>query len=227
MRHLQHIRLEREKGFFYTVSMKQQNPPPHVPTPRTAADRVRFALEFAQVDLDTCRLSGWTKLREDLQEFFAPPGLQTAARLVDGGGFVYAWIVGPPVPLEASQSALRVLQGEIRPLIEALVQDSEGVPRAVTAIETTVSYVAQVAGPESPTPGAVVLAMFGTMRNVFFATFFALLAADHMHQLRRCPACRTIFYAKRTQHYCTRRCMNRVSQRRWRERQESPVTASP
>jgi hypothetical protein len=198
--------------------MKQKRTPQKPPALRTAADRLRFVADFAQMDLDALRPSGWAKLREDFTEFLALPGTQAVACVETDHGLLYGSVSEPPHPTYYPEWAFRELQTEIRTLLEALVHDREGTPREITAIKTEVSYIVQSTGPGHDKPGTAVIAILGRMRDVFLSLFFALLAQENMHHLLRCPECGTIFYGKRNQLYCTRACMNRVTQRNFRAR---------
>lgn len=51
--------------------------------------------------------------------------------------------------------------------------------------------------------------------------------ATESRRLRRCPECRTLFFPRRVSHkYCTRRCVNRITVRRWRRKQKRQRRAS-
>jgi uncharacterized C2H2 Zn-finger protein len=61
----------------------------------------------------------------------------------------------------------------------------------------------------------------GSTRDTFLLRLSLLLGARDAPRLLRCPECGTIFFRRKNQAYCARSCVNRVTQRRWRERQEA------
>ena len=57
-----------------------------------------------------------------------------------------------------------------------------------------------------------------------FAYHVAHLLGAHSGRLRRCGECQTIFLMDRRQQvFCSARCLNRVTQRRWRDRRKQNV----
>jgi hypothetical protein len=69
--------------------------------------------------------------------------------------------------------------------------------------------------------------MQGATRDLVLLRILMLLGQVNTSGLRCCPECDTVFLRNRNQAYCSRRCVNRVTQRRWRERQDAAAIPEP
>src|SRR5262245_37445185 len=56
------------------------------------------------------------------------------------------------------------------------------------------------------------------IRDLFLLVAFMLLKEVGTDHILRCPECGALFYRGKNQRYCSRPCVNRVSQRNWQER---------
>jgi len=184
----------------------------------TAAERVQFALQFAQMDLNTLSPGRALTLREDLEDFLGcRPGKQYS---IDPGDVRAAPLsmLTPPLPQEYPEDTLRQLQQETRAIFAHLV-DSRN------------TWVKDISQPWVNIPGQYYLASFptygkkssnhlmmkGTIRDVFLMMLLALLNQEPTDRILRCPECKTLFYRIRKQQYCSRPCVNRANVRNWRQ----------
>jgi hypothetical protein len=185
----------------------------------TDAHRFRFVLRFVALDLERFRAGDWLNLQEDLRDFFLP----THADLRAGG--LHTWVTEDPMPDTYPDTLFHALQAETRDLLARVIA-SRAHPQAWTptrlCISTTNPHVSAL--PDAH-PGRHFWSVQGAVRDLFLLRVSQLLRTVNTAMLTRCPACDTIFLRKRNQTYCTKRCVNRVTQRRHRERQATVVTA--
>ena len=186
----------------------------------TDMQRLRFLVRFAQIELETLRAGDWLNLQEELRDCLLP-----LKESFHPGG-LYVVPTDPPLPEEYSRADFRKLQGEIREIL-TMVIDS----RADNRIWRRIPIHVRLAAPQVPWPkdgqrGRHILLAQGTVRDVVLLVLWTLLGKTNTAHLVRCPECETIFFQRTNQDYCSRTCVNRVSQRRWRERQETAATAS-
>ena len=78
----------------------------------------------------------------------------------------------------------------------------------------------------TPHPGRHFVSVQGAVRDLFLLRVHHLLEQVNTAMLTRCPDCDTIFLRKSNQVYCSKKCVNRVTQRQWRERQAMVVSAA-
>jgi hypothetical protein len=183
-----------------------------------AAQRLQFVVRFAQMDLETLRPGDWLNLQWELRDFLLP----THQDLLPGGLHVFP--VDPPYPEDYSRQDFRTLQAETRAILEMVIDTRED-NRGWRFTPIQIRFAApQVPQPPDGKQGRHLLDAEGTTRDMFLLLLWALLGQSNTAPLLRCPECNTIFLRKRNQEYCSRACVNRVSQRRWRERHETAAT---
>jgi hypothetical protein len=183
----------------------------------TAEDRLRFAVAFAGLDLGRLRAGDLLNLKDDLQGFLALEPVSVAGVL----------------PYEYSTEQLRTLQQEVQQLLRDLVQQRQATGHWPLAHHTTpcrldVEYhVTPLDGVGMK--GRNLIRVRGPIRDVFLFVLIHLLWQEPTWRVAECPSCHTIFYRDRAnQDYCTRRCVNRVNKRTWRQRRQpapAPVGA--
>jgi hypothetical protein len=202
----------------------------------TREDRLQFAVRFAQMNLDTLRAGDRLNLREDFLGFLnlrpnhghsngGVVALQTEGSTRElyqplmSLGFV--GVVEGPTPDTLSEDDFLALQRDVQ--------------RDVWTVLDTLTHAVRPGETSNPPfvgrcPEVRVMQngwyAKGTSRQVFVEQLLYLLGQEPSDRILRCPECETLFYRVQKQAYCSRRCGNRVTQRRWRERQEasSPAT---
>jgi hypothetical protein len=184
----------------------------------TAAERVQFALQFAQMNLDTLSRGQGLTLREDLEDFLrCRPGKQYRC---DPGDVIAAPLamLTPPLPQEYPKDALRQLQQETHAIFSRLVDSRNAWAKDISQGWVSISgeyYLNSF--PDVGKRSSNHLLMKGTTRDVFLKILIDLLKYEPTDRILRCPECRTIFYRIRKQQYCSRRCTNRANVRQWRQ----------
>lgn len=199
--------------------MKQKTTPDASKVMVRAADRLRFVVRFAQMDLERLRPGDWLNLQWELRDFLQP----LHEDLAPGG--LYVCPTDTPLPEEYSREDFRALQAETRDILAMVVasRDDNRVWQR-TPIQIRIG-APQVPWPADRNPGRHLLVAQGATRDMFLLLLWTLLGKSNTASLLSCPECGTIFFRKRNQEYCSRTCVNRVSQRRWRERQEALATS--
>jgi hypothetical protein len=182
---------------------------------QTAEERVRFAIQFIQLDFDRLRAGDWLNLREDLKSFLFPEGLFS--------GFQ---IFPEDMPEEHSVDAIQVLRHDVRELLEAVVMcgedrtngedEDEPVPRLAFPSPQLSVRPGFLLFPEQR-PEHLILIWNGPFRDAFLMQLIMSVTQLPLDTLRRCPECGTIFYRVRKQQYCSRPCVHRANMRTWRQ----------
>jgi hypothetical protein len=160
-------------------------------------------------------------LREDLRDFLLP----THADLQPGG--LHTWPTESPQPEEYAPEDFRALQAEVRDLLAVVVASrptNEIWPYKPIQVSGAAPHVSSLPAAQ---PGRHFVSFQGATRDLFLLRILRLLGQVNTAGLRRCPECDTVFLRNRNQAYCSRTCVNRVTQRRWRERQDAAPTAEP
>ena len=147
----------------------------------------------------------------DSREFYQPTISHGFTGIVEGG----------PDPEDLSEddfyTLLRVVQQDVRTILDTF-----------THLEWTDETYTPPMVARCPqgmiTPRG--LRVHGTLHQLFNEHVLYLLGHESPDRILRCPECSTIFYRIQKQAYCSRKCGNRVTQRRWRERQEASVPAT-
>jgi hypothetical protein len=172
---------------------------------QTAAERLKFAISFAQLDLDRLRPGDWLNLRDDLTTFL---GLQVGRRrpVADTGGVLVAGLDGPQ-PEDLSIDDFRRLQAEVRSILAEQVD-----------VQPTGEHIASfraIQAEYAVLPWAIYIR--GPVHDMTLLTLMHLLFRQPTAPIRRCPECQTIFYRVRKQRYCSRPCVHRTAVRKWRQ----------
>jgi len=222
----------------YTVSMKQERLPFNPQRAITPEDRLRFAVRFAQMDLDTLRPGDWLNLREDFLGFLMmpmhvrhvqpySPKLVTSIVSLEASPEIFQPLISLGmlgiIPEECpsaeafSEDDFRALQADVRDWFGALTHPESPSEKWLP--------------PAKPMQGRVVptnraLQVLAPVRDLFLWHLLLLVLQEPLDRIRRCPECETIFYRVKKQAYCSRTCGNRVTQRRWRERQEASASTT-
>src|SRR5438270_7248022 len=158
----------------------------------SAADRVQFALRFAQMNLDTLSPGRALTLREELEDFLCVrPGKQYT---VDPGGVAVTGLstLTPPLPQEYSEDALRQLQQETLAIFSSMVDSRNTFVNTFTH-DTSQGWV-DIAGqfslssfPDLRKKSSSHLMMKGPTRDVFLMTLLVLLNHEPTDRILRCP----------------------------------------
>jgi hypothetical protein len=186
----------------------------------TEAQRFRFVVRFAALDLTTLRTGDWVNLQEDLRDFLSP----THADLRPGG--LHTYPTEGHMPEEYTREDFAALQAETRDML-AMVIASRANPQAFVPKQLSISPTPpHVPALPEPHPGRHFISVQGAVRDLFLFRVHNLLAQVNTAMLTRCPECDTIFLRKSNQVYCSKKCVNRVTQRRFREREATVATAT-
>jgi hypothetical protein len=167
----------------------------------TLEQRLRFAIEFSRMDLDTIRPGDSMNLREDLYLFaFA------RERFVPGNVFADSDEFGSI--RELSIEDLKHLQIEAR----------HALGECATVRVHTFSQPVTICLGISKTRiiRRNVLHVAGNPRDCFLTVLYFLLSQEPVGRIRVCPGCGEIFYKVKKQKYCSRRCGNRAYMREYR-----------
>jgi hypothetical protein len=197
---------------------------PHTAQRLSRVERLRFLVQFAQVNLTMMRPGDWLNLKDDLQRVltgavYGPDfDFGTDAPPVPDGFMAHP--VGPPWPETFSKADFARLQAETRVILTEMVLGARETHAPVVA---PVPY--QVAVKITCVDGQYVLIAEGPLRDVVLWLLFQVLL-EGAALLVRCPECGTLFLPHRNQEYCGRACTNRVAQRLWRDRRDTATTAS-
>ena len=172
----------------------------------TAADRIRFAVTFAQHDLDQYRAGDWLNLRDDLKAFLGYGPHAVKGTLGDRGGGIIATPLEPPLPQDMSEADLKALQAEVRSLLGPLA-DYQALDRGRTGPIAGVFHTFPI-NVRYGFPGRIITAQ-GRTRDVTLLVLIHLLSRGDVSLIRRCPEDGRLFYRIRRQEYCSRACVNR------------------
>jgi len=196
----------------------------------TAAQRLQFVVEFAQMDLTTFRAGDWLNLREDLGLCLAGPwaGLDVARDplpLAGDGDDILVRVTEPPLLATYPESRVQRLQAETYTILNDMVLATrESRTTQLPSIPLQIAMTIPSLDDLVTASGQQLLIVEGVLRDVFLYLVMFLVQRGGGKYLGRCPECQTIFYRNRNQDYCSRSCVNRVSQRLWRERHNAAAT---
>ena len=187
---------------------------------RNEAQRFRFVVRFAALDLATFRRGDWFNLAEDLRDFLLP----THADLRPGG--LHTFPTEGRMPEAYTPEDFTALQAETREVLAMVIASRTNrhawIPKPLQILPTN----PHVPALPTPHPGRHFMSVQGAVRDLFLWRVHHLLGQVNTAMLTRCPDCDTIFLRKSNQVYCSRRCVNRVTQRQWRERQATVATTA-
>jgi hypothetical protein len=196
---------------------------------RDTAKRLKFAIQFAAMDLDSMRPGDWLNLKDDLAAFL---GLTRGKpRGISARGAVQVIHKGKPdpdeyakddfrCPDEYTEDDFRLLQQETNVLLQSLVWEG-GLSADYLKIQAELGILTLL-GME----GAYVHVARGATRDMFLLSLWLLIREEGVDRIRRCPECNKMFYRVAKQQYCTRACTNRANVRAWRQREEAGKSAS-
>jgi len=187
---------------------------------RTAIDRLRFAIAFAEeTNLDHFRHAWeWDKLRSELGTFLHGSPDEPMPHF---GGLVVSEQLSPPFLHDYPEDKFRELQSDIRCLLRGIApaqgDEVSGPPLFTTKQEWTALRLG----------GHVVLQAFAPVRDAVLFLLMLLLAVNGLQNVRRCPAkgCGRVFWKVRRQLYCSRTCVNRENMRAWTRKQRAETRA--
>ena len=216
--------------------MKQESTPRETQT-WTPADRLQFAVRFAQMDLERLRPGDRLNVRDDFLWFVNllpghghSNGGDVALRLEGKARELYQpmfnlGLIGSvdeaqgPEGLreEVVDAHLPVAEQDARTILEAFTRPNQ------PGESWTPPFVARCPRGIITSHG---LRVQGNLRQYFNEHLLHLLGNEPPDRILRCPECGTIFYRVQKQAYCSRKCGNRVTQRRWRARHDvaTPTT---
>jgi hypothetical protein len=195
----------------------------------SAAQRLQFVVAFAQMDLEGFRPGDWLNLREDLGLCLAGPwaGLDLGRDplpLAGDGNDIMVRATVPPFPDTYPAEHVQHLQAETYTILNDMVLATrESRTTTLPSIPLQVAITIPSLDDLTAASGQHLLIVEGATRDVFLYLVMFLVQRGGGKYILRCPECQTIFYRNRNQEYCSRPCVNRVSQRLWRERHDAAV----
>ena len=199
--------------------MKQHTGPYTSPRLSSAVQRLQWLVQFAEMDLDALRPWAWVKLREDVAAFLRAPW----HHLYWEGSHLQmthdqVLVMTPEV--DYPDATLRALHQEARTIIHDMVLASrEGTEDPTLTVPLSLDLALDAMGDRLHKKP--VLIACGAVRDLFLLVTFMLLKEVGTDHILRCPECGRLFYRGKNQRYCSRPCVNRVSQRRYQERHAS------
>jgi hypothetical protein len=180
------------------------------------AKRLKFAIQFAAMNLDDMRPGDWLNLKDDLASFLGQKRGQRT--YIATKSAVRVTPLEHPLPDEYTEENFRALQQETNLLLQSLVWEG-GLSADLLGIHVHVGIVAL--------PGTTDYIHFaqGATRDVFLLYLWLLIREEGVDRIKRCPECKKMFYRVAKQQYCTRACTNRANVRAWRQRGEAEQSA--
>jgi len=182
----------------------------------SAVQRLQWLVQFVEMDLDALRPWAWSKLREDLAAFLRTPWHHL---YWEGSHLQMAndQILVMTSEGDCPDATIRTVHHDARTIIyDMVVASREGTENPTLSLPLSLNLALDAMGDTSThTP---VLIATGAMRDLFLLVTFLLLKEVGTDHILRCPECGALFYRGKNQRYCSRPCVNRVSQRRWQER---------
>jgi hypothetical protein len=194
----------------------------------SAVQRLQWLVQFVEMDLDTLRPWAWSKLREDLAAFLRAPW----HHLHREGSHLQMtndqMLVLPTDWDDYPDETLRALHRDARTIIHGMVLASrEGTderPLSVSlSLDLGLDATWDTMGGRARKPTLIAA---GAVRDLFLLVTFMLLKEVGTDHILRCPECGRPFYRGKNQRYCSRPCVNRVSQRRYQERHANATVST-
>ncbi len=176
--------------------------------------RLKFLVQFAQMDLDVLRPGSWMNLRDDLQVFLQgePQRGDLITQLKDTSMQEYP------------ERAIKSLQGILKILVSQAADASEdrtGRLKKVFGIPTYLSVRADFHVIRHP-GDFVQLAISGKLSDVFLFKTLFLLSLAPIEPIKECPECGKIFFRQdKRQKFCRRRCANLAATKRFDKRKRA------
>jgi hypothetical protein len=187
---------------------------------QNAEERLKFAIQFIQMDIPHLRDGDRLNLNEDLLTFLFPDTATEpfAGDLADSAAFPH------DDPNQLSVNDLVTLQREVLEVLRGLVKLRErptrDEPEPLSALVLLNSQLQVTPGlAVFPRHGDTRVSTFfvGPFRDAFLMQLMTTLIQLPLDTVRRCPECEAIFYRIRKQRYCSRTCTNRANMREWRK----------
>jgi hypothetical protein len=183
-------------------------------------ERLGFAVQFVNTDLNHLRAGDALNLRDDLARFLAPTHPDD---LADTGS---VWATAVPSPQQSSVDTLRELQWLATALLVRVVDlisddrawrpfspsDFLDAPKLVASYRLT-----------RRRRGRLMMEVRGPLPDVFLLTLHHLLAGDEPDRIRRCK-CGRLFFRIRKQESCTLKCGKRFAMRRYRQTERAKAS---
>jgi hypothetical protein len=182
---------------------KSQNIPYTVSRMKTVEDRLRFAIEFSQKDLEQIRPGDLMNLRDDLYLF----------AFTREPGDIFATTDEEDADIRnLSIEDLKALQRETQ---IALIHFAS--PSPAHRVSLLSGSQISVSLSLNRDDQRKVLCVAGSPRDCFLMVLYLLLSKEPVGRIRICPGCSEVFYKVKKQKYCSRRCSNRVYMRQYRK----------
>jgi hypothetical protein len=181
---------------------------------RTDADRLRFAVRFAEERLDHYRPGDWLNLRDDLSGFFGTLLVGGVRILLEVGSLMAA-------AKDLPEAKIREVQAQVAVFLKSLATEKvgemtftiDGVPAKGTARWWTTRDVTMTVKWTFERWPTVTTA---TLREAMLLRLIFLVARHGQEDIKACPECGRLFWRVRRQLYCSRTCVNRVNMRTWK-----------
>ena len=173
---------------------------------------IRFAVDFAEMNLGKLRAGDRLNLFEDFERFF-----QGAWNAPEAAGFL-PWFSKEQEPLSADD--IRSLQRETKELLTAAVLFRTGQPLPRARKKKSLGMLdVQFRGAFRLMPGSRSVFLVGNGTEVFLSLVLLLTHKAEKLQIGVCPEDGRLFYRVRRQVFCSRRCAQNATKRAWRQRQ--------
>lgn len=193
---------------------------------RTSDDATRWLIRFAQLDLNSLSEGQWSDLSAEIHAFTKRGPPLRVGRAVAHIGAVFQWRIPRAEEVDPKTHRSLITIDSIRPSREQTIFLQKWAHFILDGLVTGASGSIAIGAlhldilPQEPSFKTSPLRIRTHTAKDAFGFHFAHLLADHYERLRRCGECQTLFLAdRRNQRFCTTRCLTRVTQRRWRERQ--------
>lgn len=191
----------------------------------TLFERLDFVARFAEMKLEKLDAKGWTDLRDEVAAFTSLDRFQKLDQGLSGTQAFDRRSGKPPkeiydtfVPLQAQVRDVLYSVVDMRDLLAEKQTQKEVASVPIPAIPISARYFLRPSNP--PFTDRNELCILGSERDIFLFTLLDLLASEPTNRLKRCPECQKMFVRVRKQLYCSRKCVNRVNARTWRQTPE-------
>jgi hypothetical protein len=187
---------------------------------KTPDDCMRWVLKFAQADLKQYSEGQWADLCTEIEIFGTRGPLLRIGKRYTHLGPAFDWGGAPP---EESRPQKKWITLTFTPSCKQVTALQKETARILAAFSRGGDIKFELG------PLHIYLESWRTHKGGFsfkthtpvdaFCFHLALLFSHYYGRIRACGECATVFLSdRRNQHYCTTRCLSRVTQRRWRER---------
>jgi hypothetical protein len=188
---------------------------------KTSEDRLRFAIEFAQADIETMREGDQLNLRDDLAIFVQGSSDWRSVRPDINTSPIESLLVAQTEPRKLPIENVVNLQREVQAILALLAHRSITPASARIEVMLIVHPVDELSalypagtmlvGNRFPEHLRVSLDVVGNVRDMFLYVLARVLAQPGMSdRVRICPGCMKLFLKVKRQKYCSQRCSNRV-----------------